>query len=216
MKSNADALARYAALCQEANLVPIVEPEVLMDGAHTIARCEEATAYTLRSVFAALEGQGVFLEGRSAQAEHGPARQILPGAGNRLSGRQRHRALPAPHSAGCPAGHRLSLLTPALPPGLAVSVPAALPGIVFLSGGQTPIQATEYLNAINSLDPQPWELSFSYGRALQEPALAAWKGEAANIESVQHALYSRALCNSAARHGNYSPELAGVVEAKGP
>lgn len=183
IEANAHALARYAAVCQEVGLVPIVEPEVLMDGAHTIGRCEEVTAETLLCVFAALKEQRVILEGTLLKPN-----MVLPGK-------------------SCPEQVTARQVAEATFRCLRRTVPAALPGIVFLSGGQTPVQATERLNVMNDCDPQPWELSFSYGRALQEPALAAWKGSPENVQAAQLALYHRALCNGAARLGDYSPDM---------
>lgn len=181
--ANAHALARYAAACQEMGLVPIVEPEVLMDGSHTIGRCEEITTEVLRTVFRGLQEQRVVLEGALLKPN-----MVLPGK-------------------ACPEKATVREVAEATLRCLRRTVPAALPGIVFLSGGQTPVQASEHLNAMNISGPHPWELSFSYGRALQEPALAAWKGAQANVRAAQRALYHRAQCNSAARHGNYSPEM---------
>lgn len=180
--ANAHALARYAALCQEAGLLPIVEPEVLMDGDHTIERCEEVTRATLELVFAELSAHRVFLEG------------ILLKPNMVLSGKKCARQA----SVAEVAEATLRCFRRVLPP--------ALPGVVFLSGGQTPQEATEHLNAMNALGSQPWELSFSYGRALQEPTLKAWKGQPANVPLGQKIFYHRAKCNSAARSGSYSRE----------
>jgi fructose-bisphosphate aldolase class I len=184
--ANAHALARYAAACQEMGLVPIVEPEVLMDGLHTIGRCEEVTAEVLRSVFRALYEQRVVLEGTLLKPN-----MVLPGK-------------------NCPEKATVREVAQSTLRCLQRTVPAALPGIVFLSGGQTPVQASEHLNAMNVSALHPWELSFCYGRALQEPALAAWKGAHANVGAAQRSLYHRAQCNGAARHGNYSPEMEGT------
>jgi fructose-bisphosphate aldolase, class I len=181
--ANAHALARYAASCQEMGLVPIVEPEVLMDGPHTIGRCEEVTAEVLRCVFRALQEQRVVLEGALLKPN-----MVLPGK-------------------ACPEQATVRQVAESTLRCLRRTVPAALPGIVFLSGGQTPVQASEHLNAMNICGPHPWQLSFSYGRALQEPVLAAWKGASANVRAAQRALAHRAQCNGAARKGNYSPEM---------
>src|ERR687884_1062480 len=170
--TNAHALARYAALSQEAGLVPIVEPEVLMDGDHTIERSFEATSRTLHAVFTELRDQRVHFEG------------ILLKPNMVLSGysapQQASHDEVAEQTLRCFRRH----------------VPAAVPGIVFLSGGQSDEDATANLNAMNARGPHPWELSFSYGRALQAPALKAWRGEAANVETAQRAFYHRAKMNS--------------------
>jgi fructose-bisphosphate aldolase class I len=183
LKANAHALARYAALCQEAELVPIVEPEVLMDGDHSLARCQEVTMALLQTVFTELQEQKVVLEASLLKPN-----MVLPGQ-------------------ACPQQVSVEQVARATLHCFKEIVPAALPGIVFLSGGQSPIQATEHLNAMNLIGPHPWELSFSYGRALQDPVLSAWQGQAANISVAQAALYHRARCNSAARSGQYSPEM---------
>jgi fructose-bisphosphate aldolase class I len=183
LKANAHALARYAALCQEAELVPIVEPEVLMEGNHDLARCEEVTLVTLQAVFAELYEQGVLLEGMLLKPN-----MVIPGQ-------------------TCPQQVSVDEVAEATLRCFRRVVPAALPGVVFLSGGQSPTQATEHLNAMNSMEPQPWELSFSYGRALQEPVLSIWQGKAVSIPIAQAALYHRAKCNSAARYGEYIPEM---------
>jgi len=183
IEANAHALALYAALSQEADLVPVVEPEVLMDGPHTIATCEAVTGEVLSRVFAELRKHGVSLE----------AALLKPNMV--LSGKS------------CPEQASAQKVAEATLRCLRRFVPAALPGIVFLSGGQNPIQSTERLSAMNALGRQPWELSFSYGRALQEPALAAWRGLAANVPAAQQALFHRARCNGAARHGKYTPDM---------
>jgi fructose-bisphosphate aldolase class I len=187
--ANAHALARYAALCQEQNLVPIVEPEVLMDGAHTIERCEAVTGAVLHAVFRALFEQGVALE----------AMLLKPNMV--VAGKEGARQAPVEEVATatlrCLRRH----------------VPAAVPGIVFLSGGQNPRQATAHLNAINRLaGPKPWKISFSYGRALQDPALEAWHGRDENLSGGRRALYHRANANAAASVGKYTNE----VEAESP
>lgn len=181
--ANAHALARYAALCQEGGLVPIVEPEVLMDGDHTIDRCFEATEATLRAVFGELADQRVALERMVLKPN-----MVVPGMGS-------------PRPAGVEEVAEATLRC------LRSTVPAAVPGIAFLSGGQTAELATEQLNAMNTMGPHPWEVSFSYGRALQDPAMAAWKGESANVEAGQVALFHRARCNGAARSGSYTPAM---------
>jgi fructose-bisphosphate aldolase, class I len=181
--ANAEALARFAALSQEAGLVPIVEPEVLMDGAHTIERCDDVTADTLGAVFAALRAHRVRLDG------------TLLKPNMVLSGRD------------CPEQAGVQQVADTTVRCLRDAVPASVPGIVFLSGGQTDEAATAHLNAMNQLGPQPWQLSFSYGRALQAPALKAWKGEAANAPSAQRAFHHRARLNGAARFGRYSEDM---------
>jgi fructose-bisphosphate aldolase class I len=184
IQANAHVLARYAALCQEALLVPIVEPEVLMDGDHTIERCAEVTMATLQAVFSQLYEHGVVLEG------------ILLKPNMVISG----IACPQQASVGQVAGATLRCFRRV--------VPAAVPGIVFLSGGQSSILATQHLNAMNAIaDNPPWELSFSYGRALQADALKAWGGKENQIGAGQEAFYLRAKCNGAARHGTYSGEM---------
>ncbi len=183
IRANAHALARYAALSQEAGIVPIVEPEVLMDGGHTIERCGEVTAELLSQVYAELAGHRVRLEG------------TLLKPNMVISGKK------------CPAQADVSRVAEETVRTLLRTVPAAVPGIVFLSGGQTPRQATEHLNAMNAMGVNPWELSFSYGRALQDPVLKAWKGEPGNLPAAQSAFLHRAKVNGAARSGNYLPEM---------
>ncbi|HSH60931.1 MAG TPA: class I fructose-bisphosphate aldolase [Acidimicrobiales bacterium] len=182
--ANAHALARYAALCQEGGLVPIVEPEVLMDGDHSIERCFEVTELTQRTVFATL-------------AEHRIAfDQMILKPNMVVSGKDNDR------QAGVEEVAEQTLRC------LRRTVPAEVPGIAFLSGGQGAEMATEHLNAMNSMDPQPWVLTFSYGRALQDPALAAWKGEESNRNAGQEALSARCKANSAASRGQYSEAAA--------
>ena len=182
--ANANALARYAALCQEASIVPIVEPEVLMDGDHDIDTCEEVTARTLGEVFTALRRHDVLLEG------------ILLKPNMVISGK------------GCPAQAAVDEVARRTVRCLLRHVPAAVPGVVFLSGGQSEVLATAHLNAMNRLDvDNPWELSFSYGRALQAPALRAWGGKAENIGAGQKAFFRRAKANSAARSGRWDDGL---------
>ncbi|MFO7494076.1 MAG: class I fructose-bisphosphate aldolase [Desulfobacterales bacterium] len=180
---NSHALARYAALCQEAGLVPIVEPEVLMDGAHTIGRCRDVTAAALQSLFDALFDSCVSLEGILLKPN-----MVVPGK-------------------DCPTQAGVAEVAQATVRCLRQVVPAAVPGIVFLSGGQSSELATEHLNAMNAIGPHPWELSFSYGRALQEQPLKAWQGKAANLAAAQKRFYRRAQLNSAARFGNYTTAM---------
>ncbi len=181
--ANAHALARYAALCQEAGIVPIVEPEVLMDGGHTIERCEEVTSKTLRSVFNALFEHRVLLEGAMLKPN-----MVLPG---KLCPQQATPQQIAEATTRCFLRH----------------VPAAIPGIVFLSGGQSDQEATENLNAMNAMGSFPWELSFSYGRALQAPVLQAWLGRKENVGAAQRAYLHRCRCNGAARYGKYNADM---------
>ncbi len=181
--ANAHALARFAALSQEAGLVPIVEPEVLMDGDHAIERCEAVTETTLASVFFHLQAHRVNLEGMVLKPN-----MVI--SGNR-----------------CPRQAGVDEVAEATVRCLKRTVPAAVPGIVFLSGGQTPQQATAHLNAMNALGDLPWELSFSYGRALQDEALKAWGGSPANVAAGQKAFAHRARLVSAARSGTYSPKM---------
>jgi fructose-bisphosphate aldolase class I len=181
--TNAHALARYAALSQEAGLVPIVEPEVLMDGDHSIERSFEVTSRTLHAVFTELRDQRVHPEGMLLKPN-----MVLSGYEN---GQQASHEQVAEETIRCFKRH----------------VPSAVPGIVFLSGGQSDEDATANLNAMNAIGPHPWQLSFSYGRALQAPALKAWGGKEANVEAAQRAYYHRAKMNSAARTGMYAPEM---------
>jgi fructose-bisphosphate aldolase class I len=181
--TNAHALARYAALCQEAGLVPIVEPEVLMDGDHTIEAASTATGRVLQAVYTELHDQRVDLYGTLLKPN-----MVLSG-----------------YDASDRAG--VDEVADATVDVLSRHVPAAVPGIVFLSGGQTDEDATAHLNAMNARGPHPWQLSFSYGRALQAPALKAWAGKAENVEAAQRAYYHRAKMNGAARTGMYAPEM---------
>ena len=183
IEANAQALARYAAICQEQGVVPIVEPEVLIDGDHTMARCAEVTEAVLHEVFHALHRHRVALELMLLKPS-----MVVPGKDH---GRQ---ATPAQVAA-----ETVRVLRRA--------VPAAVPSINFLSGGQTPVEATANLDAINRTGVQPWLLSFSYGRALQEPSLQAWNGLAANARRSQEALLRRARLNGAACAGRYSTTL---------
>jgi fructose-bisphosphate aldolase, class I len=189
---NAHALGRYAALCQEQELVPIVEPEVLMSGSHTIERCEDVTGAVLFAVFNELTEQGVALEAMLLKPN-----MVI--AGEECSS-------PA-------AVHEVAAATLR---SLRRHVPAAVPGIVFLSGGQDERLATIHLNSINRLPgPKPWPISFSYGRALQDPALEAWHGRDENLSAGKEALYRRARCNGAACLGTYTDEMEGTLKAQG-
>jgi fructose-bisphosphate aldolase class I len=178
---NAHALARYAALCQEEGIVPIVEPEVLMDGDHSIERCYQVTCDTLHTVFDELYAQRVEFEDMLLKPN-----MIVPG--------KKNKSYPAPPEEV--AERTISCFR--------TVVPAAVPGIVFLSGGQGDEEATANLNAMNKLGPHPWQLSFSYGRALQAPSLKAWKGDDANIGAGQAAYLHRAHMNGLARSGEYT------------
>ena len=183
VEANAHVLARYATLAQEAGLVPIVEPEVLMDGAHGLERCTEATVATLRAVYEQLARHRVVLEASLLKPN-----MVLPGK-------------------DCPTQAEPGQVAEATVRALRQAVPAAVPGIVFLSGGQSGQQATVHLDALNRRAPQPWELSFSFGRALQSPVLHAWAGDDANHDAVQAALRHRAVMNGAARRDDYRPEM---------
>jgi fructose-bisphosphate aldolase class I len=183
ISANAHALGRYAALCQEAAIVPIVEPEVMMEGDHTIDRSEEATEATLHAVFAELLDQRVLLEG------------IVLKPNMVLSGYECSRQASVEEV----ADRTLALLRRV--------VPAAVPGIAFLSGGQSDELASAHLSAMNAVGGAPWELSFSYGRALQASPLSAWSGQEANAAAAQSAFAHRALCNGEARSGRYSEQL---------
>lgn len=180
MEVNADSLARYAAICQALDIVPIVEPEVLMDGSHDIARCASVTEAVLETVFHALHQHRVALEYMLLKPN-----MVLPGA-------------------DCPVQATPADIASATLRCFRRTIPVAVPGINFLSGGQSDEAATANLNAINASSGQkPWQLSFSYGRALQAPALRAWHGEVANISAGQQALLKRARLNSLARQGKY-------------
>jgi fructose-bisphosphate aldolase, class I len=183
ISTNAHALARYAALCQEAGLVPIVEPEVLMDGRHTQEHSEEVTAATLRAVFRELLDQRVLLEGMVLKPN-----MVMSGY-----------ECPRQASVEQVAERTLALFRSV--------VPAAVPGIAFLSGGQSDELASAHLSAMNAIGGVPWELSFSYGRALQAAPLQAWSGEEENAAAAQSAFAHRAHCNGEARRGRYSEEL---------
>jgi fructose-bisphosphate aldolase, class I len=181
--TNAHALARYAALCQEAGLVPIVEPEVLQDGAHSIEQSAKATGRVLQAVYTELHDQRVDFRGTLLKPN-----MVLSG-------------YEASDRAGVDEVAEATLEV------LYKHVPAAVPGIVFLSGGQTDEDATAHLSAMNERGPHPWQLSFSYGRALQAPALKAWAGKPENVAAAQRAYYHRAKMNGAARTGMYAPEM---------
>ena len=185
LEANAHALARYAALCQEAGLVPVVEPEVLMDGAHTLERCCEVTEEVLRTVFIQLNSQRVMLEGMILKPN-----MVLPG-------------LTSPHEAS------VDEVADATVKCLLRAVPAAVPGIAFLSGGQSAELASARLNAMNVRFKSrlPWALAFSFARAIQQPALEIWKGEEAHVSAAQQALHHRASCNRAARRGEYNATM---------
>ncbi len=181
--TNAHALARYAALCQEAGIVPIVEPEVLQDGTHTIEQSAKATGRVLQALYTELHDQRVELRGTLLKPN-----MVLSG-----------------YEASSRAG--VDEVADATIEVFNRHVPAAVPGIVFLSGGQSDEDATAHLNAMNAKGPHPWQLSFSYGRALQAPALKAWGGKPENVEAGQRAYYHRAKMNGAARTGMYAPEM---------
>ena len=182
--ANAHALARYAALCQEAGIVPIVEPEVIMDGSHSIERCYDVTERTLHALFEAIHAQRV-------RTEH-----LVLKASMVISGKS------------CATQASVQEVADATVLCLMRTVPAAVPGIVFLSGGQSDELATAHLSAMNAEGAKrPWPLSFSYGRALQAPALKAWKGQTANVAAAQKALMHRAKCKSAACFGTYSAAM---------
>jgi len=186
IEANAHALARYAALCQEGGLVPIVEPEVLIDGDHTIERCYEVTDETLRTVFSELRTQNVAFD------------QMILKPSMVISGKQ------------CPQQASPQEVAEKTIKCLRDNVPASVPGIAFLSGGQTPEQAAEHLHLMNSepLKSQcPWRVTFSYARAIQQPALEHWKGQTNNVAEAQKLLQHRAQCNSAASMGSYSAEM---------
>ncbi len=182
VEANAHALARYAVLCQEAGLVPIVEPEVLMAGEHTLARCGQVTEQVLDEVFVQLRTQGVALEGMLLKPN-----MIVPGS-------------------SCPNQESTETVADATITCLRRAVPAAVAGIAFLSGGQSGDLATARLAGIDSDRGRlPWPVAFSFGRAIQQPALTIWDGEAANVTRAQHALLQRATANQDARRGEYTP-----------
>ena len=181
--ANAHALARYAALCQEASIVPVIEPEVLLDGGHTIERCEEVMEATLRATYAALAAHNVSFEHTILKSS-----MVVSGKTNA-------------RQAGVDEVAERTLRV------LKRTVPAAQPGVVFLSGGQTDVSATAHLNAMASVKGLPWPLTFSYSRALQNPALAAWRGQSANAGAAQRAFHHRARMNGLAAEGKWKPEL---------
>ena len=181
--ANAHALARYAALCQEASIVPMIEPEVLLDGSHSVERAEEVTEATLRATYAAIAAHNVSVE------------HLILKTSMVVSGKDNARQAPVDEVA-----ERTVRV-------LKRTVPAAQPGIVFLSGGQSDLDATAHLNAMNNMKGLPWPLTFSYSRALQNPALKAWSGKAANLAAAQKALHHRAHMNGLAALGKWKPEL---------
>jgi fructose-bisphosphate aldolase class I len=182
--ANTSGLARYAAACQEAGLVPVVEPEVLMAGDHNLARCGEVTEAVLRAVFSHLVDQRVLLEGMILKPN-----MVLPGS-------------------ACPTQDGVEEVADATLRCLRRAVPAAVAGVAFLSGGQPGELASARLNACNQQAPSaPWALAFSFGRAVQHPALEIWGGDNANVTAAQSALYHRARCNQAARRGEYQPTM---------
>lgn len=185
LEANAHLLARYASLCQEAGLVPIVEPEVLMDGAHTLQRCFEVTEQTLRLVFAQLAAQRVLLEGMILKPN-----MIVPGL-------------------QCPNQNSVEDVADATVSCFRRVVPVAVPGVAFLSGGQSSELASERLNMMNTKykTKVPWALSFSFARAIQQPGMEIWGGDSANVAAAQKSMYHRASCNRSARRGEYSAEM---------
>ena len=194
IEANAQALARYAALCQEAGLVPVVEPEVLMDGDHTLERCREVTEEVLRTVFNQLYTQRVMLEGMILKPN-----MVLPGL-------------------TCPKQETVDEVADATVRCLLRSVPAAVPGIAFLSGGQSAELASARLNAMNVRFKSrlPWALAFSFARAIQQPALEIWQGDDTHALPAQRALYHRASCNRAARRGEYSAAMENTPQFARP
>jgi len=185
IEANAQALARYAALCQEATLVPVVEPEVLMDGDHTLGRCAEITEEVLRAVFEQLYLQQVTLEGMILKPN-----MVVPGL-------------------ACSTQTTVDEVADATVRCLLHAVPAAVPGIAFLSGGQPGELASARLNAMNVRFKSrlPWALAFSFARAIQQPALEIWRGDEASVPAAQQALFHRADCNRAARRGEYTAAM---------
>jgi fructose-bisphosphate aldolase class I len=190
IEANAQALARYAALCQEAGLVPVVEPEVLMDGGHTLERCCQATGEVLRTVFNQLYTQRVMLEGMILKPN-----MVLPGL-------------------SCPRQGDVDEVADATVRCLLQAVPAAVPGIAFLSGGQSGELASARLNAMNVRFKArlPWALAFSFARAIQQPALEIWQGKEAQVLAAQQALFHRAKCNRAARRGEYNAAMESIPQ----
>ena len=204
IEANTQALARYAALCQEAGVVPVVEPEVLMDGDHSIGRCGEVTAEVLRALFNELNSQGVMLEGMILKPN-----MVVPGFGcpqreevkEVAIGEQQYKV-----RLSAVQEEDVNEVADATVNCLLRTVPAAVPGIAFLSGGQPGELASALLNAMNLRfkSRMPWALAFSFARALQQPALEIWHGEQANVAVAQRALLHRAKCNNAARRGEYN------------
>jgi len=192
IEANAQALARYAALCQEAGLVPVVEPEVLMDGEHSLAECGEVTEEVLRTVFAQLCAQRVMLEGLILKPN-----MVLPGL-------------------ACPQQESVDEVADATVRCLLRSVPAAVPGVAFLSGGQSGELASARLNAMNVRFKSglPWAVAFSFARAIQQPALEIWRGKESNVVAAQQALLHRARCNQAARRGEYNAAMDKDMSAR--
>ncbi len=183
LAANAHALARYAALCQEAGIVPIVEPEVLMNGSHDLARCAEVTAAALDQTFAQLKAHRVDLAGMILKPN-----MVVPGED---CAQQASVAAVAKATLECLKAH----------------VPTTVPGIAFLSGGQSPEDSTEHLSAMNASGPLPWQLTFSYGRALQAPVIQAWGGKAAQVPAGQAAFLKRARLNGRAQAGQYRRDM---------
>jgi fructose-bisphosphate aldolase class I len=185
LEANAHGLARYAALCQEAGLVPIVEPEVLMDGSHTMEQCAQTTEAALHTVFSQLYRQGVFFEGMILKPN-----MVLSGS-------------------DCPTQAGVNEVADTTVTTLLRAFPAAVPGAAFLSGGQSAELASAHLNAMNVRwrAKKPWVLTFSFSRAILQPALDAWKGQEANVAEAQKVLYFRARMNGLARRGEYTPDL---------
>ena len=181
--ANAHALARYSALCQEASIVPMIEPEVLLDGSHSIERCEEVTEAALRATYAALAAHNVSIE------------HVILKTSMVVSGKSNAR------QAGVDEVAERTMRV------LKRTVPAAQPGVVFLSGGQSDVSATAHLNAMAAMKGLPWPLTFSYSRALQNPALNAWKGQSANAGAAQRAFHHRARMNGLAAEGKWKVEL---------
>jgi fructose-bisphosphate aldolase class I len=188
LEANAHGLARYAALCQEAGLVPIVEPEVLMDGSHTLEQCAQTTEATLHTVFSQLYRQRVFFEGMILKPN-----MVLSGS-------------------ACPTQAGVEEVADATVSILLRALPAAVPGAAFLSGGQSAELASAHLNAMNVRwrAKKPWVLTFSFSRAILQPALETWKGEEANKAAAQQVLYFRAHCNGLARRGEYRTDMEKV------
>ena len=191
IEANAQSLARYAALCQESGLVPVVEPEVLMDGEHTLKRCCKVTEQVLREVFNQFSAQRVDLESIILKPN-----MVLPGL-------------------TCPRQETVDEVADATVRCLLRVVPAAVQGIAFLSGGQSAVLASAHLNAMNVRfkSKLPWGLSFSFARAIQQPALEIWRGDEANVLAAQQALLHRAKCNSEARRGEYNDVMEQEINA---